>query len=171
MTTTYLYRHYGANDELLYIGISLNSAARLQQHKEHSAWFDEIKGVTIDKFESRDLALFAEAQAIMDEQPKYNIQHKKRRQLEPEPPAAIEESKRDIVARLVRFNALYSIEEAAALLRMGHKHVRDMTQAGEIGRIVLPPYQRGYKVRTFISGWQIIEYLEHLHGKPLPTPE
>ena len=44
----HLYRHYDANGELLYVGISLNALNRLAQHREVSAWFPDIAKVTIE---------------------------------------------------------------------------------------------------------------------------
>jgi hypothetical protein len=37
---TELYRHYDAEGNLLYVGISLNSVVRLTQHRQASGWFD-----------------------------------------------------------------------------------------------------------------------------------
>ena len=70
---TALYRHYDAEGTLLYVGISLNAAARLAQHREHATWYSQITSVTIEKFDSRDEALAAETVAIRKESPRYNI--------------------------------------------------------------------------------------------------
>ena len=39
-----MYRHFGADGSLLYIGISLNALNRLRQHQS-SRWFDKIARV------------------------------------------------------------------------------------------------------------------------------
>ena len=70
-----LYRHYDSNDNLLYIGVSLNALNRLSQHKRTGAWFNDISRVSIDKYETRQLVLDAEREAIVNESPKYNKQH------------------------------------------------------------------------------------------------
>ena len=77
MSTNQLYRHFDAKGNLLYVGISLNAINRLLQHKEHADWFENIANVTIDKFESRELAIKAEILAIKTEKPIYNISHNK----------------------------------------------------------------------------------------------
>ena len=72
-----LYRHWGANEELLYVGISISTANRLSQHKGSSNWFSLIENVTIENFQTRDLALKAEKYAIINEKPIYNKTHNK----------------------------------------------------------------------------------------------
>ena len=74
--TTDLYRHYNKNDELLYVGISLSAINRFIGHKSKD-WIDEVSRVTIEKFETRELALIAECKAIQSEKPKFNIRHNK----------------------------------------------------------------------------------------------
>jgi predicted GIY-YIG superfamily endonuclease len=70
-----LYRHFNASGELLYVGISLNSVARLAQHRDRSAWFGEIVRIEIEAFETKEAAIQAEIIAIWKERPKYNIRH------------------------------------------------------------------------------------------------
>lgn len=67
-----LYRHFGKTGELLYVGISASSAARLSQHKNASGWFGEISTITIERFATRKDAEHAEALAISAEKPIYN---------------------------------------------------------------------------------------------------
>ena len=68
-----LYRHYDQQGQLLYVGVSLNAMARLQQHASTAGWFSKIRSVTIEQFESREKALSAERLAIVDEAPLFNI--------------------------------------------------------------------------------------------------
>jgi len=68
-----LYRHFDAEGDLLYVGISIAALARLQQHKK-SRWVHKIETVKIELFETRELAVMAEAKAIEEENPAYNIQ-------------------------------------------------------------------------------------------------
>lgn len=161
-----LYRHFDEHGALLYVGISLSSAARLAQHKDHSQWFKEIKRVEIERYADRQMALLAEQEAIKKEQPKYNIRHKKVEPIKMRPLA--EESAQEILHRVVNFDPLYSAENAARLLLIGMKQMRHMIETREIGHVLLPGRSQHNKPRTFISGWQMIEYLEHLHGRPLP---
>lgn len=69
---TALYRHFDADLNLLYVGISLSPLARLADHANGSSWFSRIWGITVERFGSRRAALYAEARAIADERPLYN---------------------------------------------------------------------------------------------------
>ena len=65
------YRHYDAEGNLLYVGISLNSVVRLTQHRQASA------GLTHRLYQNRALSdpeggFIAEQIAIVTEGPKYN---------------------------------------------------------------------------------------------------
>lgn len=71
MTQTALYRHFDANGQLLYVGISLSAVGRLAQHRDKE-WFTAIATMTTEWFRSRDEAIFAEQAAIRDELPAYN---------------------------------------------------------------------------------------------------
>lgn len=74
-TKTALYRHFGKDGELLYIGISYNPFARLSQHELSSSWASLTVSMTIEYFESREDALLAEKHAIINDKPIYNIVH------------------------------------------------------------------------------------------------
>ena len=71
--TCVLYRHYAADDTLLYAGISITALYRLHQHKKASDWFHLISKITLEHFDSREEALAAEKAAIQKECPKHNI--------------------------------------------------------------------------------------------------
>jgi predicted GIY-YIG superfamily endonuclease len=73
-STTALYRYYSEDGELLYVGISINPILRLQQHQQAS-WCEQVSHIDIERFESRAEALQAEAEAIRNESPAYNIAH------------------------------------------------------------------------------------------------
>lgn len=73
---TTLYRHWGRNNTLLYVGISLSAVGRLSDHKRDSEWYWEIEKVTCEHYETREEALEAETIAIQQENPKYNKQKK-----------------------------------------------------------------------------------------------
>lgn len=77
--TTYLYRHFDAEGQLLYVGISLSALTRLGQHKENAQWYGRIARVEIQTFPSRAAALHAEREAVRTEQPSFNIKLQPRR--------------------------------------------------------------------------------------------
>lgn len=149
-----LYRHFGAKDELLYVGISISAMARLAQHKEASPWFEEITKVTIEHFATRQEAITAEREAIAKEHPKYNVQHK---QID-------EKSFRQQFdeARLERavatYQPIYTITEAARILNTSERFVKRYIVEKQLGAKIMPG--RGKNVRYFITGWQLIDFIE-----------
>lgn len=72
---TALYRHFSANGELLYVGISCKPITRLKQHEHDSGWASEIARVEIERFETRAAAMAAEREAIKKEKPRHNVVH------------------------------------------------------------------------------------------------
>ena len=70
-----LYRHFDGKGVLLYIGISGGFADRMRQHRALCPWFDEIKTITLEHYETRGQAAIAELDAIRLEQPRYNTCH------------------------------------------------------------------------------------------------
>ena len=69
---TCLYRHFDQTGALLYVGISGNPFARTCQHKTTADHFHEITKINIEWFDSREVALVRETEAIKNESPKYN---------------------------------------------------------------------------------------------------
>lgn len=74
MTETQLYRHFNADGELLYVGISMTVLIRTRSHSYNSTWFNEVRRIEIEPFPSLVSALEAERSAIRDEKPKHNAQ-------------------------------------------------------------------------------------------------
>ena len=68
-----LYRHWGEDGSLLYVGISCNVGVRTSQHAKAASWFYLVRNITVDNFPDRQAAMTAEAVAIFNEKPKYNI--------------------------------------------------------------------------------------------------
>jgi hypothetical protein len=68
---TQLYRHFDADDRLLYVGISISAVIRLYEHRS-SSWFYKIAKITIETFDTRQRAVEAERRAIVEERPSYN---------------------------------------------------------------------------------------------------
>lgn len=69
---TDLYRHFDADGNLLYVGVSFGAVARLQQHMKASSWAEKIVRVEVQKFRTRNAALRAESVAITREKPAHN---------------------------------------------------------------------------------------------------
>jgi excinuclease UvrABC nuclease subunit len=73
-----LYRHYGKDGTLLYVGVSLSAFQRLAQHRTNAHWFEQITRVEMETFSTRQQALNAERIAIINENPLFNIQFSER---------------------------------------------------------------------------------------------
>lgn len=71
---TQLYRFFDTSDKLLYVGVSISVAIRLQGHKS-TAWFGRVSKIIIQTFDTRELALAAEIVAIKAECPEFNVTH------------------------------------------------------------------------------------------------
>jgi hypothetical protein len=67
----FVYRIYGTEDALLYVGLTANVDARLSGHRQKS-WWPEVERVEVDEFRNRGEAAIAEITAIYEEEPKYN---------------------------------------------------------------------------------------------------
>jgi hypothetical protein len=70
---TDLYRHYDADELLLYVGISLDAFSRLRQHQSATGWTSKAVTMRTVTYPSRTEALEAEARAIAEENPLWNI--------------------------------------------------------------------------------------------------
>lgn len=74
-----LYRLYGDKDRLLYVGISMQVAARISAHKSGQPWFHLVRAITVEHHPDRETVMTAEKKAIRRERPRYNREHKQRR--------------------------------------------------------------------------------------------
>lgn len=75
----YLYRHFGPDGDLLYVGQSLAPLARNGAHLKTANWKTQISIIAIEPFATREEALAAEELAIRTEYPKHNEAHNKPR--------------------------------------------------------------------------------------------
>ena len=69
---TALYRLYGVDDHLLYVGISGAPKARLGAHSRDKPWWPEVARHTLEWFETRKSAERVEKAEIEEERPRYN---------------------------------------------------------------------------------------------------
>jgi len=159
---THLYRHFDAEDKLLYVGVSKSAIVRLGQHEEHAHWYERITKVTIERHPSRAAALEAERIAIHIENPLCNIQRR------PPPIGAFDNRKADrgtiakrsataLTESIVWFNTSYTVAELAQHLSVGLTAANRLIESREIGSFEIE--ERGRLVRR-VSGWQLIEFLE-----------
>jgi len=73
---TALYRFFGADDLLLYIGITNSVPRRFDQHGD-KPWWTQVERSTLEHYPSRREALAAEKAAIQAEKPVWNVCHNK----------------------------------------------------------------------------------------------
>lgn len=59
--------------DLLYVGSTKNVGARLAAHARSQPWWNEVAAVSCEYFDTMIGALAAEAKAIRDERPRYNV--------------------------------------------------------------------------------------------------
>ena len=75
---TALYRIRGEGNELIYIGITAPGIPfRWNGHQAVQPWWDEVRSLTVEWYETRVEAEAAERAAILAEQPKYNVTYLK----------------------------------------------------------------------------------------------
>jgi len=176
--THYLYRHWSDAGGLLYVGVTNNPGKRIKDHKRGSAWFEGVGNITLEKFDSRPEVLRAEKDAIQKENPEYNIHHLNGI---PDDPPEEEETRVDTTARLqrVQFKPCYTMEDIGTVFGSTSSNERStgmrLTESGELGYIeVVNPRSRLGRMKRYVTGWQLITYLEHLeqrrnHERPSVT--
>lgn len=155
----HLYRHFDANDTLLYVGVSLSTINRLGQHKDHSHWFDSIAKVTIENFDSREASLEAETQAILKEKPAHNIAKTKPKLQSISANYGLEAAQKAAgqIVRQVTFRPMYAIPDVAQCLGVSNSYVRKLIASKRLGSFDLGEPE---KPKVFITGWQLIDFLE-----------
>lgn len=68
-----LYRMWNEVDCLLYVGRTINPISRLRVHRLGRDWWDEVAQITLERFDTIDKLIEAEAEAIRIEHPIHNI--------------------------------------------------------------------------------------------------
>lgn len=71
--STALYRFYGAEDALLYVGITDQLGVRWHNHSRKKPWWPEVQRQTAEWYPSRSEAAAAEIEAIQTEHPRHNV--------------------------------------------------------------------------------------------------
>ena len=173
--TSQLYRHFDEGSNLLYVGISLNTFARLSQHKQHAKWFEKIKSVKIEHFETREQAIAAEKWAIKQENPKFNIALKKTM-------AEIEQEKKDlmvetsrimqekmmVLTRRVDYRVAYTQGEVKQMLNMTQTELDRHMDENKLSFFTVegrPSRGRPPKLHRMVSGWSLIDFIDYLERK------
>jgi hypothetical protein len=85
----YMYRYFGADGTLLYIGVSDDWTRRARQHWLSKPWALDILSVGLEEYASRPAVLAAERRAIKSERPLYNVQHNRGTSAAEEPASSL----------------------------------------------------------------------------------
>ncbi len=80
-----LYRHFGHDETLLYVGITNEPPVRLRAHRKASPWWDDVARTTYEAHPSREALKRAERAAIKAEHPLWNVVHNKTPRPAPKP--------------------------------------------------------------------------------------
>lgn len=68
-----LYRLFAEDGSLLYVGASMYTPGRLETHRREKSWWPLVAKATFEHYETRHGATVAEADAIRDEEPRFNV--------------------------------------------------------------------------------------------------
>lgn len=158
-----LYRHFGADGELLYVGVTSRIPSRIKDHSKQSHWWLNISRIELEHFDSREAVLEAERAAIINEKPKHNIHHARGSVVEMQ--SRTEIAKETIVARIVTLRPLYKVSEVSEVLGIGAGLVRRAIEFGDLGYVDLAAPRSGKLIR-YVSGWQILDWLEDNDARP-----
>jgi predicted GIY-YIG superfamily endonuclease len=69
----YVYRCYGADGDLLYIGYTVNPQMRMAAHRLKSTWYGEVARCDFARYPNHVEAYMEETRAIAVEDPRHNV--------------------------------------------------------------------------------------------------
>ena len=169
-----LYRHFDKNQKLLYIGLTNNIHGRISGHKSASKWFLDIANITLEHFPSRFMLIEAEKEAIRNEKPEHNvisqIPYIEKQIIEKEHNLQRQEASKELLLhRIVNFDPVYSLASASKLLDIPDIRIKNLIKTNKIGHIILG--YRGEYPKYGITGWQMLEFIEHLQSSETTIKE
>jgi hypothetical protein len=68
-----LYRFYGADDTLLYVGITINPGRRMEKHRNTQPWWTDVARIEMEQHPDLGTLRAAEREAIETEKPLHNV--------------------------------------------------------------------------------------------------
>lgn len=68
----FVYRLFDKDGKLLYVGVTANLVKRKMQHARVQSWWSEVVRTSVQCFDNREAAEYAEAEAIASEHPLHN---------------------------------------------------------------------------------------------------
>ena len=128
---TALYRFYDTDDNLLYVGITVELGWRWKQHARRE-WWRQVTRATVEHHPSRDEAAAAERTAIQQEHPRWNVIHKppppKPVPLAPAPSLVVELG--DDIERMIGDTAGLTCGQVANLMGAGRSTIHRWVKEG-----------------------------------------
>jgi hypothetical protein len=122
--------------------------------------------VEIENFSTRDEVLSAERRAITEENPRHNLRRpKEERKRAEKAKKNIEESKSELIRRLVVYKPMYTLQEAAAAISINIKLIKKAVACGKLNHILIDTGAK--EPKCYISGWQLMDYIESLQCKAI----
>lgn len=106
---TYVYRAFGARQELIYVGISQSWRNRLEGHRKNSPWWRYVQHVEVQQFDNRAEAFAMESWAIRHELPIANTELQARHCPDEAPGPLVS------FCRRIRRTSVFGDEELAAM--------------------------------------------------------
>lgn len=168
----HLYRHFDSDNNLLYVGISLNAVNRLVKHRSTAHWFSDIAKITVEKYPDRFSVIRAEREAIQKENPKYNINCRKPEDLAEDVRQDTEHvqlmlrkmSGLQLLSRMVSLKPTYTVTEVSELLEIKQAKVRELIEQDILGAFYVRHRNTRYGMRPVyrISGWHLMDYLDQV---------
>ncbi len=73
MSTHTLYRFFDADNQLLYVGLTINPGPRMQRHRATKPWWGDIARIEMQQLPDLESLRVAERDAIAREKPLYNV--------------------------------------------------------------------------------------------------
>jgi predicted GIY-YIG superfamily endonuclease len=127
-----VYRAFAADRELLYVGVTSQFMQRMHKHRARSPWWRLASSVTAEVFMTRAEGVAAEARAIADERPRFNLEAAQRRSAA----GLIAGRKRNILLR-THCRRGHSYDEANTMIRKskGRTYRVCRSCARELGRL------------------------------------
>ena len=71
--THILYRCFNRKNALLYVGMTNHPESRFESHRKDKPWWNYVHQITMTSFSSRTELVRAEAKAIQEEKPRFNV--------------------------------------------------------------------------------------------------
>ncbi len=72
-TETTLYWLWNIDDDLLYVGVTVDLKRRFAQHEKVQRWWGDVARCEVEAFSTRTSAFAAERNAVATEHPRHNL--------------------------------------------------------------------------------------------------